>query len=562
MCSNRDYIDYLNSLHNYNAQNQNAYAERNVENEYYSDVMVKIKLCDFIVNSFSEIPHIVMLTGHAGDGKTSTMYQVFKELHISFNISQKITTITLSDGRKCLCVKDFSELSDIEKISTLNEILECPEKGQFVFLVANTGPLINTFKKMFLNEQDQEKYTIQLLNAMDESSGKINNIAGYPTSVINMASVDNTYFALEFLKKITNDTLWLNCKTCPKSSYCHMLRNKRLINDNKQQVYRFIEEHFTWLSEHGKRLTIRSITEQLAFMITGGYNCETVIPIEEDQLLFSNLFFGYRGIIQMPEAKNIIAIDIANRCGYDSKKLRADEELLITKNYKELFGDEVFKIVSQAYAKNAFIDGWAEFLRRTYMFLNIVTDDIRKAEDTEDTFSAQFSRYLAITKGKSQPNHTDVMLIADALSMAYIGTIDEGNPEIAVTLSKEAGLSQNVQLIIGTISERQMSVETIKTNDAVFGGGEEHYKLKLKINHIVLDETLSLPLIDYFAELRRGIIPTNIDPQLSHGVESIKAQISALVLTDDSEIELYVLRNDGYRLMRLSFDNEEIHQDY
>ena len=77
MCSNRDYIDYLNSLHNYNAQNQNAYAERNVENEYYSDVMVKIKLCDFIVNSFSEIPHIVMLTGHAGDGKTSTMYQVF-----------------------------------------------------------------------------------------------------------------------------------------------------------------------------------------------------------------------------------------------------------------------------------------------------------------------------------------------------------------------------------------------------------------------------------------------------------------------------------------------------
>ena len=38
---NKLYIDYLNSLHNYNAQNENAYGERNIDNPYFKDVMVR-----------------------------------------------------------------------------------------------------------------------------------------------------------------------------------------------------------------------------------------------------------------------------------------------------------------------------------------------------------------------------------------------------------------------------------------------------------------------------------------------------------------------------------------
>ena len=45
---NNLYIDYLNSLHNYNAQNENAYGERNIDNPYFKDVMVRVGLCDYI----------------------------------------------------------------------------------------------------------------------------------------------------------------------------------------------------------------------------------------------------------------------------------------------------------------------------------------------------------------------------------------------------------------------------------------------------------------------------------------------------------------------------------
>lgn len=39
---NKAYINYLNSLHNYNAQNENAYGERNIDNPYFKGVMVRV----------------------------------------------------------------------------------------------------------------------------------------------------------------------------------------------------------------------------------------------------------------------------------------------------------------------------------------------------------------------------------------------------------------------------------------------------------------------------------------------------------------------------------------
>ena len=71
---NEDYIEYINSLHNYNAQNPNSYGEKNVNNSFFKDVMVEVGLSKFILNGLQNgVPHVLVLTGHAGDGKTSIM---------------------------------------------------------------------------------------------------------------------------------------------------------------------------------------------------------------------------------------------------------------------------------------------------------------------------------------------------------------------------------------------------------------------------------------------------------------------------------------------------------
>lgn len=559
---NNDYVMYLNSLHNYNAQNQNAYGEKNIASPFFNDVMVKVGLCNFIYERLNENqPHIIILTGHAGDGKTSIMYQVLKDLGLEFDASEKISDVELPSGKICRCIKDFSELADDQKKMVLKELVSFPEQDKFVFMVANTGPLINTFGELFDDHDDVEYAKIKLIDAMDNNTGDINDIMGSKICVINVATVDNTYFAVEFLEKLLKEKVWVECEQCGKKDYCHIVRNRNLIMKNKKRVFEFINMHYVWLTEHGKRLTIRSMTEQLAYMITGGINCEEVKHIEEYKYLFSNLFFGYIGTKENKKATSIVAVRETQNCRYDNKRLRSDEKLLVNRAYSELFGKEITDILRKAEIKNAYVTGWAEFLRRTYMFLNIVTDDKCDENDNADIFSKQFKRFLSLRNGETTPSKSDANLICDALSMIYIGTTNS-NQQIPLTLSRESGIAQNVQLITGTLSTRSIKVIQQETKDRMFNKNRNRNILKLEVNKNKLDCELSLPLLDYFEELKNGVISTNIDPQLSHGVESLKAELSKEM--DDVEndaFEMIILRNNGNKPVCLEItDNKKIRE--
>ena len=439
----------------------------------------------------------------------------------------------------------------------MKKSVDMVKKGDYIFMVANTGPLINTFGELFHNNENKEKSRIQLINMMENNDGEINYIQDVPLCVINVATIDNAYFVTEFIEKITQDKLWKKCGECNKHYYCHIYRNRNLIVKNKTTVYEFINNHFIWLTEYGTRLTIRSMTEQLAYMITGGMSCEEVTNIEAYKYLFSNLFFGYIGTKLNARALNIIAIAAANKCMYEHKRLRSDEKLLVSKEYNEIFGDAVKEIITDAEKNNAFIGGWTEFLRRTYLFTNIITDDVVKSQDYEDVFSKQFKRYLALRDGTDTPSKTDANLIADALSMIYVGTPSDGT-EIPLTLSRESGITQNVQLITGTIPLRRLRVKAMNTKDSTFNKGKDRYELRLEIDRTSLDTVLTLPMLDYFEELKNGVIATNIDPQLSHGVERLKTQISELLEDDEDEnvIEIVVLKNTGNDNIRLELTDD------
>ena len=560
---NKSYIEYLNSLHNYNAQNANAYGEKNVGSDFFEKIAVKVGLCDYIERELQERdPHILILTGHAGDGKTSIMYQVLKDFGVEFNTEEKMSDIILPTGKKCRCIKDYSELSDEEKCSVLEECVKLPKDGQYVFMVSNTGPLINAFEILF-EEPEREDAKMKLIDAMDQNSGEIYDFNGYKISVVNVALVDNTSFAVGFIENLIKDNLWEKCSGCEKCDYCHIYRNRNLIAINRQRVFEFIRHHYIWLVEHGTRLTIRSMTEQLAYMITGGEECEQVISIERDKMLFFNLFFGYIGLKNNDRANGILAIREAKRCGYDKKRLRADEKLLIDEDYKTSFGEEIESILIETHNRDGNISGWTEFLRRAYIFANIITDMTQKSQDNEDIFSKQFENYLKLRSGVIKPSKTDTNLIIDALSMMYLGKIaDSSANDIPITLSKSAGLTQNVQLVTGSIQTRKMNLIAKATKDSVFDEDHKRYELRLKVDRQPLRSVISLPMLNYFEELRNGIISTNIDPQLSHGVESLKAQIAQECNdAEDGPIEMIILQNNKNIDYRLEIsDDQRLHR--
>jgi hypothetical protein len=553
---NREYVDYLNSLHNYNAQNKNAYGERSIGSIFFEKVMVKIGLVDYILKKLnSNQPQIIILTGHAGDGKTSIMYQVVKELCESFDSEAKITDIRLKNGANCKCIKDFSEFSDDDKLKILSEVVGTPQSGNFVFMVSNTGPLINTFGKLFIDPEESDRAVIELIEAMDSNNGDISNIRGHDCCIINVAELDNTYFAAEFLDRLIVPELWDDCRDCEKSEYCHIFNNRNLIEKNRDTVFRFISMHYIWLTEHGQRLTIRSMAEQLAFMITGGLSCNNIKNNDQYQLLFCNLFFGYFGTRENIKARGLVAIEEANKCGYYKRRLRADEILLVNREYNSIFGMEISDIIIKAEKKDKYISGWPEFLRRSYLFMNIVTDEIAIKQNVEDIFSKNFERYIELKNGNSSPSRLDIEVIIDALSMIFMGVIHTSG-EIPITLSKESGIAQNVQLVTGQIPTRKMSIYQKPTKDGYFHEGKERFELRLKINDYIINCKITLPMLNFFEELKNGIIPTNIDPQLSHGVENLKAQLAQLFIDDDDElIEMVVLRNNGNESIRLEIDN-------
>ena len=215
------------------------------------------------------------------------------------------------------------------------------------------------------------------------------------------------------------------------------------------------------------------------------------------------------------------------------------------------------KIIVEAESRNAFLSGWTEFLRRTYLFMNIVTNEEIILQDYEDIFSKQFKKYLGLRDGSETPSKSDANLVADALSMIYIG-VPSDDKEIPLTLSRESGITQNVQLITGTLPVRKLRIEQIETKDSKFDKTKIRYELKLKIGKEIVDTILTLPMLDYFEELKNGAIATNIDPQLSHGVESLKSQISELLDDDDDEnvIEIVILKNNGNNNIRLELTDD------
>ena len=73
-----------------------------------------------------------------------------------------------------------------------------------------------------------------------------------------------------------------------------------------------------------------------------------------------------------------------------------------------------------------------------------------------------------------------------------------------------------------------------------------------------MENEITLPLLNYFEELKNGIISTNVDPQLSHGIESLKAELTRIVDDDNETFEMIILRNNGSKPVELEITDNRI----
>ncbi len=301
------FVVYLNTLHNASECNVNALAESQAVSEYFGYIHEPLKVTHFIYNELASANfHHIILTGHAGDGKSTVALELFKRCK-SIPLKEPL----LEPLRECeefqvgqnsaVLVKDMSELGDSKTLELLQKALS--DKGKRYLIVSNTGAFLSGFKMLCeTRKENWAKLQNELLKAMERECPSKVLISDTTFLIINLSRINNLTTALKVFERMLAPELWQSCETCRCRNGCpidfnvHMLRqNFEIVRDRVELVYRR-------LFEYGIRLTLRQITGHLAYAITGGLSYEQIEAMREKvpkppmrHFLFFNTFFGDHG---------------------------------------------------------------------------------------------------------------------------------------------------------------------------------------------------------------------------------------------------------------------------
>jgi len=297
------FVSYLNSLQRSGGSNENALAESQACNPLFASIHVVHPLADIIFDELRapDGKHII-LTGHAGDGKSTLALEVFKRFTGTTSDSPlERPMATREDVSGVSIFKDLSERNKAEDQNFLNELID---KQRRFLMVTNTGTLLDLIK----NHPDQfdggeVSLESKVLDAISTESGEGTLVLGpVEFRVFNLARMDNLSLARQIFEKMIAPERWEFClgKSCRDG--CPICLNVDLIQQNQQRIVGRIFLAYRRMYEYGTRLTMRQFTEHLAYMITSGLEYADIQQMHQKEQkslivehLFFNRFFGDNG---------------------------------------------------------------------------------------------------------------------------------------------------------------------------------------------------------------------------------------------------------------------------
>ena len=350
----KDFINYINSLHNLNASGVNALAESQSNSPYFDEIYTPFPVVDTIRKLIEgHNNNIVVLTGHAGDGKSTIAFDVLKTLQ-KLDTSYQAKTFKeyeYVDKHNLHVLKDMSELSSDTRSHYLSQAFG--SKGNWI-IVSNTGPLLTSVTDALENTNLQGKDNLskileilsQDLDILDDAAElerlKL-DVDGKNLYIINIAKLDNIEIALQIFQKIIENKAWdlitQNYPTHP------ITLNRQTIYNHFDEVIDSIRLTYLYLINYERRLTLRQMLAHLASSITMGY---TLTDDIEHTILFSDAFFGRVEADIWHKAKNLKLIELLSRLnlgGYTSLEV----ENIITSHDAFSDIDEPLKSIIQGY---------------------------------------------------------------------------------------------------------------------------------------------------------------------------------------------------------------------
>ena len=571
------FVDYLNSMNNASSDTIAALAESQVNSPFFSKIQIERNLGKYLSDRIRSGEHlVVVLTGHAGDGKTSILVQILQDLGFLDENSSLEPEKEYDNGTISLyAVKDMSELPEDKQIVFCRKALDAPQNGKSSIIISNTGPLLKCLE-LIREEQcnaqgvafdEGERIALQtrLLDQLDENKNEMISVGERHFLMINMARVDNVSFAREIMNKILSTELWKECETCPKCGKCPIYFNVIQIRKYQDRVTSAVEAFYRYLYENDKRMTIRQILSQLSFAMTGNLTCNDIKASYTDSVkfkyLFSNLFFGYKGIEEIDNADQIQGIAYAQELKLDTKGLDVDYKLFVTGDFSDIPAD-IGKLVSEQhrlFAKhhlnkddkdNEFNTNDIEYrraIRRVFIFFGDPKNDPQDNKYLplyDELFGIGYNTYIRIQNGEVSSKLINDLrnTITDALYLEMTGTSSKMARDIPMTIKRNDDYFQSVMITTGSFKKTNFKVK-----GTPFAADFEDSSTKQKVSLQLGSDTsfrLSMPMVIYFGEIANGMISTVSNPSLTHGLSKLKAMLKILSEEEAEEGEISVIVNN------------------
>jgi len=334
------FVDYLNSLQRSGGSNENALAESQACNAQFASIHVSHPLAPELIDELTKNDgHHVILTGHAGDGKSTLALEVYKQLSGLDEGAPLSTPLEpREDVETVTILKDLSERAKQDDAALLKEL----EGGTRRFLiVSNTGTLLDLIKSSAaFFKSDALTLETEVLEAIGSETGEsVLPIGGLKFRIFNLALIDNLDLARKVFERMLAQERWTLCadKACAKTCPIHI--NVDLIQQHQKLILDRVFLAYRRMYEYGTRLTMRQFTEHLAYMITAGLQDSDVRALKnrhpqplKSEFLFFNRFFGDNGHAEDDAALQMKAIKEIRSQGFGDRPLPGWEHRLWLRN--------------------------------------------------------------------------------------------------------------------------------------------------------------------------------------------------------------------------------------
>lgn len=547
------YIAYLNSLHNVNASGANALAESQALNRYFTEIYEPFPIIDALFDLLRDKrERVVVLTGHAGDGKSTIAFDVLKRLRnlptnecIDKALSEQEDILNIDP--QVFIIKDMSELTAQQRLNSL--VKGFNEPGSWL-IVSNTGPLLNSLEDYRENYDGPDNIESNILELLEKpylgGDLDLHSLVGFKKElvIINITRLDNVAIGSRVLTRMVKHTAWEDCNGCEILKQCPLRLNREAL----KSISAIVEERVRWvyqyLTAYEQRLTLRQMIAHLAFSLTSGISCDNVrasvcttvnnSPNSIDGLesmLFSESFFGYRIGNPWPASENLSVVALLKRSIFGGPTaVDFERQLLVNGSLDGLTVPDVLQEIQLHWLKNAIEAKCVTYRYSLRRMLYFFGHQSSKVSEHSEMFLNTFLHSPMLKKFDSWQNGNELKLNDDELRklkkiclqvlLEFYSGFSAGQLQdhdcLYLTLRRFDGISvQPTQLVIAKLSNDDFSLEynnILRFCTLCYRPG----KVELK---------LTLPLLDYIHARSNGSLGNKLAPIHSAQLEWFRAEL-------------------------------------